>query len=559
VAVTLDPASFQWGRRDASGWQFLMPPTAGRRLLCFDCLDGFTMLLLAETARELTVIHDREEKLAELVDMARQAGVSRVSFALLGPQGELPDVAGSFDGVIVQDPLNRVLVARKTALDAVCAAAAARLSPGGFLYLGFRNRYGYSRLRRSRAGADVTRLLSVRGTLQAVRRHGLTMTRPNPLLLEASRVLEMIPESGYRSFQNPFLATERLRRIVLRGLGARYLAPAYGVVAFRGAPSPSWLDRFIAEPWIQELCPGARLRRHLVLNMGKVVLSLASSVKGHAGLIAVIAPDDSAVARRHAEAAVLQDLSHLPEHLAHTVPTLFGERRFEEARVFLLREFEGTTVDRESPLLPELTQLATSWLIAFQEATRVETAISEETWPLLFGGLFQEAVGRNPPLRTELTLLEPEVRRAVMGRALPAVWMHGDYKLENIVFDLEHHRLLGVIDWELSRRRALPLLDLLYLLLYNRVIRAGGDDVADLVALVVEGGWTAAEQAILSEYNAHFAGVAQVGLALLAMFFVHHIGVRCNYDLSREATVEKLRVIIRELRDRLLSKAPDAS
>lgn len=551
--MALTPGAVRRERFQRSGWQFLMPPTSGRRLLCFDGLDGYTMLLLARTAGELTVIHDQPEVLREQQAMAQQAGASGITFALLGENGELPGVDGGFDGLVVHDPLGRILLAEGRRLAQVCAVAAARLKPGGFLYLGFRNRFGYSRLRSLRGPGP--RLLSVRKALRAVRQHGLSAERPHPLLLDGPRVLEVVPESGYRSQHNRFVAGERVRRLVLRGFGARHLAPGYAVVAFHGVPTPSWLEAMLAEPWIQERCPGARVRRLLVLNLGKVVLSLAPSEEGRAPLIAVLAPEDFAAARRREESAVLQDLSRLPPHLAQTVPRFYGEHRFEEARVFLLGEFEGATVDRPHPDVPALARLAASWLISFHEATRRSTTIAEDTWPPLFGRLFQAASDNNPQLREELAQLEPEVRRAVLGRHLPSVWMHGDYKLENIVFAPDHSGLRGVIDWELSWREGLPLLDLLYLLLYNRVIQRGSGDVAEVVARVIEEGWTDAEQAVLAEYSEHFPGVAEMAPALLAMFFVHHVGVRIRYDLSRDITADYLRVIIRGLRF-LLSKAP---
>jgi hypothetical protein len=229
-----------WPFVDCGEWQFLLPASRFERLLCYDNLGGATMLHCASLARQVLVVHHDPAELERLRVVAEAAGESSLRFALagadLGPGG--PE---GFDGALVHDPQARVLRGDRgpgPAADALCSQLATALRPQGFLYLGLRNRFSYQRLRG--ASGVTPRLLSARTATRAVREAGLATQPPHPLLMDETRISEIVPPAGYRSAKNPFLLAERLRELLLRGWGSRHLAPAYGVSSgFEERQSPA--------------------------------------------------------------------------------------------------------------------------------------------------------------------------------------------------------------------------------------------------------------------------------------------------------------------------------
>src|SRR5205085_2711913 len=91
----------------------------------------------------------------------------------------------------------------------------------------------------------------------------------------------------------------------------------------------------------------------------------------------------------------------------------------------------------------------------------------------LCGPMFDGARERCPLIKASFDDLQSAVVGGLAGMELPVVWLHGDFKVENLVVDARTSRLSGVIDWEHSEPEGLPFLDLWYLLFYNRAIRGG--------------------------------------------------------------------------------------
>lgn len=54
-----------------------------------------------------------------------------------------------------------------------------------------------------------------------------------------------------------------------------------------------------------------------------------------------------------------------------------------------------------------------------------------------------------------------------LGIRLPLVPIHGDFWLNNILFDPENYRITGILDWDESSSQGLPLLDLFHLLYWR--------------------------------------------------------------------------------------------
>lgn len=549
VALPLSVAR-RWQLLDGGGWQFLLPPPPFRRLLTYDNLGGATLLLSARLAEEVLVVHHDPEELERLQAVAAELGLGGVRFARAGADLE----PGTFDGALVHDPEARVLRRDRAALDVLCARFAAALRPRGFLYLGLRNRFAYRQLRH--LPRESPRLLSPGAVTRAVRRAGLFPVPSHPFLMEGARITEIVVPAGYRSAKNSFLAAERLRGLLLRGWGKRHLAPAYGVVAFRETPEPSWLEVFVADPWVQSLAPGSTLRRCLVLNEGKLVLSLGSPQARHGTVVLVVAPDSRASERRRAEGAWLRRLATLPPETARAIPLFLGEREIEGVPVFALSERPGMTVDHDASFLPELTAAAAQWLRQFHRATVRRAPVDAETFACAFAPLFEAARARNRALSAEISGLEEGVRSRLVGRVTPLSWMHGDFKLENVVFDQVTGTLQGVIDWELASEPGPPLVDLLYLLLYNRVVRAGGGVtgvLAETEAAVVRGEWAPDERVLLDAHHAALGSSRDQETPVGALFLVHHIGVRATYDLDYPKTLTQLRGLLSSLRDRLVA------
>jgi aminoglycoside phosphotransferase (APT) family kinase protein len=61
-----------------------------------------------------------------------------------------------------------------------------------------------------------------------------------------------------------------------------------------------------------------------------------------------------------------------------------------------------------------------------------------------------------------------DVRPAVMGRSLPLVQVHGDFKGANLLWSNDGHRIAAVVDWDLAAPGDLPVIDFAFFGAYER-------------------------------------------------------------------------------------------
>lgn len=143
------------------------------------------------------------------------------------------------------------------------------------------------------------------------------------------------------------------------------------------------------------------------------------------------------------------------KHIALAEQTLPGVNAFR----YLARRRE----------LRQVTASAASVLTKWQKENAVAVTISErlfeEYWekPLL---PLEKQLKRNDKGYIYKDCLRI-LREISVGSNLPLVPIHGDYWLNNIIWDPRQRRITGILDWDHSSKIGLPLLDVFHLLFWR--------------------------------------------------------------------------------------------
>jgi hypothetical protein len=400
--------------------------------------------------------------------------------------------------------------------------------------------------------------------VRELRRAGFRNYRCHPFLIAGERLLEVVPPGGYVASKNPSHWAERVKQLVFGRLGSRVLAPAYGVVAFPGATGRSMMDTLLDHLWETRFRAtndrdSVVVEQYLALNNGKVILGIGpKGSHGSDDVTAVLVKDTQAVERREQEAVILKALSHLSRNLTRLVPRLLDQFTFEGTRCFVLSRLPGATLDRDLPELSPVTDGALEYLLSFHQETRRTVLVDPMIFKALFAVLFDGARCRNPGQFEELSVLEDLVRTRASETEFATVWAHGDFKVENVMYDPRRLTVTGVIDWELSRNPGLPMLDLIYLQFYNRIIR-GMDWVEAFRELCLKRYLDAVEQ----KHQARYLDLLMISdewvPMLNVMFLVHHLGCRMQLIVSNRREQEQVSVLMRECIQLLKGAASSAT
>ncbi|MEP7155932.1 MAG: phosphotransferase, partial [Betaproteobacteria bacterium] len=169
--------------------------------------------------------------------------------------------------------------------------------------------------------------------------------------------------------------------------------------------------------------------------------------------------------------------------------------------------------------------------------------------------------GRYPSLRTEIEAVASALRKHAIATELkwPSVWQHGDFKLENLILDPATYSIVGVIDWELSCERGLPLLDLLYLIVYDRGVNEGLKLEDVYLMEILEWKFSARDNALLDEYLRTVGMTVTDAKIWAATYLIHDIGIRRFYSVSDPQHVSILKKMLSKTADALASPQSGAA
>lgn len=524
-----------------SGWRDLLPARSRSRVLCLDIGNGHATLALAQTCKHVVSVPMALGDAPVITDLVLHANAPNVT--VVPTLQQALDDGEPFDGLVAV-----LFGSERSGLQAhevqTLVSEAARHMGSGFVLLAAPNSLAYNQ-RRGR-GDQGFKTWGAAGLQRLAASSGRVHARSWPVLLHYGAPFEVL-HGSYRMTGDCARGVARLKEWLLGTTGARWFAPGYIVLGQHEA-APLAIDELLRA--VDAACGGhARVRRHLTMpDKAILVNDTDPDERGH---IVVLPRTPRALRRRTHEAEVLQQARNLPRRLRDLFPRFLGRGIHEGQEWLAIERMPGVFVDAPVTDLDQLTERAASVLIDLHLATRRDAQVDEALYDSLVGKLLASARGRHSGCAELLAQIDLQLRASLLGRTMPVVWMHGDYKIENVGIDPNSRQPVSIIDWELAAPQGLPLIDLKYLLVYNRMIR--GRAAFDAVYRTVAEGavWSSFETRLLDRY-AQLLGLDEpLRQVLRVLFVVHAVGARLQYDMSDPQEHRQLTELLTAGRDLL--------
>lgn len=215
------------------------------------------------------------------------------------------------------------------------------------------------------------------------------------------------------------------------------------------------------------------------------------------------------------------------------VPRFLGEGILDGQRYYCEKRIRGAAIDLPINKIDVPTKAAVDFITEFHKMTVRDIVIDDGNFKRLFGRGFGRLLPcLNVEYKAKLLRIQEDAKRSMAGKTFKTVWHHGDYKIENILFDTRRWSIVGVIDWDLSRKNGIPLLDIFYLLAYNEytLTRRGVMDVFRRRFLSAE--FSCHEKAMIARYMDSLGLSDDFIEPMLVMFFLHHVTARFGQELN---------------------------
>lgn len=528
------------------GWDLLLGEDLTGRVLCVDvglpeASDAFRLLGAQVNSITLASLDDGEHSAIALIGQIRRA----LEDALSANEG-LP----VFDLFVLNDMRGRVLNSRgASGLVGLLKAANKNLKPGGRCYLGFRNTNAIFNHWASSSFRDRKKLLSPKQVLEKLTVAGFppALIQSHPFLLEVDRIVEVLPARGYRSVKNATSWRERIKERCYGGFGANRFAPGYGLVANMAPKSLSFVDALAHRlASLPDVPRNQEMLRCQILADGKAFFSFGAGTSRYGQLIVVVTRNRQSVIRRKAEAAILDRLRATLPQLVDRLPRVIDSGSIGQYQYYVYPEFPGMTIEGVVPGVDIAERNAMHFIADLHRMTAESIVASELDFQRIIGPICGQAISRYPSMQTEVRSLAVALKARWIGQKQLVVWMHGDFKLENVVIDPSSLAVAGVIDWELSTQHGLPMLDALYLLAYARRSTKGTSYENVYREMILPWQFTAHEQDLLNTYLAAIPYFARDQKMWAGLYLLHELGVRRMYDLSAPGVGEAVRSMLRD-------------
>lgn len=240
------------------------------------------------------------------------------------------------------------------------------------------------------------------------------------------------------------------------------------------------------------------------------------------------------------------------------VPKALDVGSFDWREYFVESRMAGVGIDLPVSNMDEMVAKAADFITKFHQETARDIVIDESGYTNHLGGCFDILYPNiNDEYKYKLKRIEDFLRKALLGKPLKTVWFHGDYKIENVLFDAKKWEISGLIDWDLSSREGLPLLDIFYLMAYRHTLNK--KSVLQVFAEWFFGqNFTKSEIGIINRYCHAIGGSGDLRL-LLVVFWAHHVAQRYRARLTgKNVTANKrdpvnvcegIDIIVNNLRD----------
>lgn len=275
-------------------------------------------------------------------------------------------------------------------------------------------------------------------------------------------------------------------------------------------------------------------------------------------LIARIPLDEESLKRVRNQVAALSFIGEGAPSFMKYIPHQYQPITISKQDIFLEERIDGSIIGCLEEAFLDEEALALEWVKAFHEATSERGVLSDDRFTELIDAPIQNLMAflKTPEERHTLLSLRAWLKSEFKDVEVPLVCMHGDFKIENIVFDRKRRVIQGIIDWDLAVLSGLPGIDVIYFLAYSEVLRNTGTALSQtIIDKIFHKQMHDFEREAIRRYFRALCIDEGLLPALGVISWLYHVSIRSKdlakfwddwYALNIESILRQLDVIISE-------------
>lgn len=520
-----------------AGWKFFLNLAGPKKVIIFDTTLGTITESIAPHAALIYCLHSDQMVLKCIRKRLMEKGLSNVNYIQISDILQIPFKDGFFDLVIMHDmeasisKLDMTSESFKDRFVFFLEEAKRVIRPSGSLFLSSYNRFSFNILWRKfiekiegNQTGNIKPYFLARTVIKYITKTGFNSVRMlcvNPSLLNIKEVID--PALFKRKIK-----LGSLRKIVKTLLfGNKSLTPAFIVIASRKACNSFLKDLLESEVLGKK---SWKVEKYIIRDMQSMVIATSNGGKGDYDKIVIKLPLSQKSSKFSKQN--MRNITKLSDRLSYSkVPIPLGEGIYNGQAYYIESLVKGITIDYHIDTFQHAFSSATDILIEFNRKTLAWCKLDDLSFKNMFSTYMD---GLRDILKDEncfnINGLEEYLKKKLLGKNIPLVWQHGDFSFENLLIDPEHATINGIIDWDISEREGLPLIDLLHLIVSKRRIIEKREFMNCILDVIIKQKFDDMEKEALQKYLKALDIDNEVVPALIIMYWIHHITVRIRRE-----------------------------
>ncbi|MCP4650118.1 MAG: aminoglycoside phosphotransferase family protein [PVC group bacterium] len=373
----------------------------------------------------------------------------------------------------------------------------------------FNNKYGYRRLFKGK-GLSKDGVFSLSRVLKMLSQSGFNHFKTYVINHSLENIVS-ISEKGTNVLSESGISGKRLLKAKLINSSLFfYFQPAYLIVAAKASEQlESCLEMVMRDNNIE--CD-----HRFILGKPHALIVVAKK------MVVRVPLDRLSILRCRQNKRVLTQLKKTS--ISSFTPGFLQNIEFQGKQFFCEGLVPGVSIDPSHKDIKNRVFAAIDFITEFQLTTAKDITLNQGGIKRFFLRELERLIRHVDDLYKEkLSRIGKMLEERLMGKQIKSVWFHGDYKIENILFNARNAKIEGIIDWDLSRQQGLPLLDIFYLLIYNESFLKHRSVLMILRDRFVSGDFTVGGKEIIENYMQRLELDKEMMLPLQIMFFLQHV------------------------------------
>lgn len=438
-------------------WKFFLPGmTGGGSALVFDSNLGLDSISLSKDFEQVTSVSNVPESIDNIQSRISFHSIENCSTAVVD-YDELPFSTDEFDYVFCKDIALIAGLIADSEVNSLLVEMNRVLKDSGYLAIGFNNN-------------SFLRKTNMFGKSLANRRRRSLLGKIETLK-EKRKIIKIYPDlylfsELYESNHTNFFPVKDFVKNIIPYRYSPGVMSCFGPVK---DDSLSFVDR-LKQALGKKVC----IKKAITGNPNLLILFV--QVDGEEEIVRIPLCEKSKVRLQNQ----YEVLTHLLENYPRTnnaIPVQKKPKKISNNIYFQEQRLSGLTVKPTDNTFGDCIKIGYQWIHDLHNLTKKELVLNQTQ----LDRLFLEPISKiyllldDDRFKPTLDAIKLSIVDRFINKKVNIVCFHGDYKIDNIIFDKSKKKLVGIIDWDMSARNGLPCVDLLFFSSYNK--RLFNDDL----------------------------------------------------------------------------------